>query len=315
MKALITGIAGFVGNYLTEELIKHGIDVYGTILDHEVYHGNAKGVFTMNLLNYDEIESVMTELQPDYIFHLAGQSSVGLSWKKPQLTIETNVVGTINLLEVVRLTCKDTRILIVGSSDEYGVIRVEDCPINEMLPLHPQNPYATSKKAQEEIALQYCKSYGMDIVLVRAFNHIGPGQLKGFVVADFASQIAEIENGFVPPVIKVGNLDAKRDFSDVRDVVSAYYLIMDKGLKGEIYNVGSGEAIAVKNILQMLLSFSECNILVEDDINRFRPSDIPLIECDSSKLVAATGWTKNKRLEKTLLDILNYWRNKYVQKN
>ena len=235
MKALITGINGFVGHYLTEVLLQDGIEVYGTILQGEVYDGLCQNILEMNLSNKEDVEYVISVVKPDYIYHLAGQSSVGLSWSKPELTVMTNVIGTIHLLDAVKIHAPLSRVLIVGSSDQYGIVKPEDCPIKESMHLSPQSPYATSKRTQEEIASQYIKAHELDIVMVRAFNHSGPGQRKGFVIADFASQIAEIEKGVIPPVIKVGNLEAERDFTDVRDIVQAYKKIIAFGKKGEIY--------------------------------------------------------------------------------
>lgn len=307
-KALITGINGFVGKYLTDLLLENEIEVHGTVLAHEVYEGNCKNIYRMDITNKNEVDEVISVVMPDYIYHLAGQSSVGLSWTRPDLTIMTNVVGTVYLMDAIRAYTPSARILIVGSSDQYGVIKPEDCPIKETMPLSPQSPYATSKKAQEEIALQYCKAYNLDIILVRAFNHIGPGQRKGFVIADFASQIADIEKGFVEPIIKVGNLEAKRDFTDVRDIVNAYYKLMSMGEPGEIYNVGTGNSYAIVDILNLLIGLSKVEIEVQIDSNRLRPSDIPVIQCDATKILNIANWSPKNSLQSTLLDTLNYWR-------
>lgn len=308
MKALITGINGFVGHYLTEVLLQDGTEVYGTILQGGVNDGLCQNILEMNLSNKEDVEHVISVVKPDYIYHLAGQSSVGLSWRNPELTIMTNVVGTIHLLDAVKMHTPQSRVLIVGSSDQYGVVKPEDCPIKESMNLSPQSPYATSKKAQEEIACQYTKAYNLDIVMVRAFNHIGPGQRKGFVIADFASQIAEIEKGVIPPVIKVGNLEAERDFTDVRDIVRAYEMVVKHGRKGDVYNVGSGNAYKIKELLDILVSHSTVSIEVQEDFERMRPSDVPLIQCDASKLKNECNWKPIRDVCETLLDTLNYWR-------
>lgn len=308
MKALITGINGFVGYYLTEVLLQNGLEVYGTILQGEAYNGLCQNILEMNLSNKEDVEYIISVVKPDYIYHLAGQSSVGLSWSKPELTIMTNVVGTIYLLDAIKVYTPRSRVLIVGSSDQYGIVKPEDCPIKETMYLSPQSPYATSKKAQEEIACQYIKAHNLDIVMVRAFNHIGPGQRKGFVIADFASQIAEIEKGLIPPILKVGNLEAKRDFTDVREIVRAYEMVIKSGRKGEVYNVGSGNAYKIKELLDILISCSTVEIEVQEDPERMRPSDVPLIQCDASKLKNECNWISERNISETLLDTLNYWR-------
>ena len=310
MKALITGINGFVGEYLSDFLISNQIDVYGTVLSEEASIENISDnkIFKMDLLDKNEVNKIIAEIKPDYIFHLAGQSSVALSWKKPDLTINVNVIGTINLLEAVKLYSNKSRVLIIGSSDQYGIVNPEQCPISENTPMNPQSPYATSKKTQEEIAIQYFKAFKINTIIVRAFNHIGPKQNKGFVIADFASQIAEIEKEKKAAIIKVGNLDAKRDFTDVRDVVRAYYLVMTNGKSGEIYNVGSGITYKIKEILDKLLSLAKISIYIEKDNDKMRPSDVPLIQCDNSKISTECGWTLQYPIDQTLIDTLNYWR-------
>ncbi|WP_313568884.1 GDP-mannose 4,6-dehydratase [Acetoanaerobium noterae] len=310
MKALITGINGFVGEYLSDFLISNQIDVYGTVLSEEASIENISDnkIFKMDLLDKNEVNKIIAEIKPDYIFHLAGQSSVALSWKKPDLTINVNVIGTINLLEAVKLYSNKSRVLIIGSSDQYGIVNPEQCPISENTPMNPQSPYATSKKTQEEIAIQYFKAFKINTIIVRAFNHIGPKQNKGFVIADFASQIAEIEKEKKAAIIKVGNLDAKRDFTDVRDVVRAYYLVMTNGKPGEIYNVGSGITYKIKEILDKLLSLAKVSIYIEKDNDKMRPSDVPLIQCDNSKISTECGWTLQYPIDQTLIDTLNYWR-------
>ena len=310
MKALITGINGFVGEYLSDFLISNQIDVYGTVLSEEASIENISDnkIFKMDLLDKNEVNKIIVEIKPDYIFHLAGQSSVALSWKKPDLTINVNVIGTINLLEAVKLYSNKSRVLIIGSSDQYGIVNPEQCPISENTPMNPQSPYATSKKTQEEIAIQYFKAFKINTIIVRAFNHIGPKQNKGFVIADFASQIAEIEKEKKAAIIKVGNLDAKRDFTDVRDVVRAYYLVMTNGKPGEIYNVGSGITYKIKEILDKLLSLAKVTIYIEKDNDKMRPSDVPLIQCDNSKISTECGWTLQYPIDQTLIDTLNYWR-------
>ena len=307
-KALITGMSGFVGHYLKEALGLKGYLVYGTCLSGEKYE-QLPQYYAMNLLNKEQVVNVLRECQPDEIYHLAGQSSVALSWSKPTLTMDINVNGTINLLEAIKEFCPNTKVLIVGSSDEYGPVKKEDCPVNEEHPLNPVSPYGVSKMTQEKIAQIYAKAYGLNVVMVRPFNHIGAMQAKGFVVSDFASKVAAIEKGKIEPVLKVGNLHSYRDFTDVEDVVEAYIQILDKGISGEVYNVGSGKAIEIQEILNTLVSMSNAKIKVEVDDGLYRPVDVPLVVCDNIKLKQVTGWELKKELKNTLLETLNYWRN------
>lgn len=316
MKALIIGGAGFVGSYLIDHLIndcKWSVAVT-KMQNEEINHKNIE-VFDLNILNKDEIIVLLNSVKPDYIFHLAAQSSVAVSWKNPALTIDVNVKGAVNMLDAVRETGYKPRILLIGSGEEYGHISEGETPINENNATRPGNIYAATKVAQNLIGKIYSNAYNMDIIMVRAFNHIGPNQLPTFVVADFCKQVAEIEKGFKEPVIKVGNLSAKRDFADVRDVVKAYAQIIQKGKSGETYNVGSGKAIAIEEILNMILSMSEADISVEIDENKLRPVDAPIIEADITKLTKTTGWQKQIQIEETIADTLNYWRLRVAQEN
>jgi GDP-4-dehydro-6-deoxy-D-mannose reductase len=301
MKTLITGINGFVGEYLKQELRNHGYDVYGMDIV------ASDGVFCADLLNPAAVREVICSVQPDCIFHLAGQASVKRSWDNPQLTLDVNVRGTLNLLDAVRDFDKRARLLIVGSSDEYGYVNEKDCPIHETIMPRPDNPYAISKKAQEDLALLYAKAYGMDIICTRSFNHTGPKQQKGFAIPDFASRIAEIERG-LEPVLLVGNLSAKRDVSDVRDIVHAYRLLVEKGKSSGIYNVGSGNAFEVGRLLQSLIDLSVVKIEVEIDPQKFRPIDLPVVQSDISNLTNDTGFASKYTIEQTLKETLLYWR-------
>ena len=307
MKALITGVNGFVGNYLSKYLIEQGYTVYGTVIEDNVIMENVN-IKKMNLLNQEEVMETIKSIKPDQIYHLAGQSAVGLSWKEPTLTMNVNINGTINLLDAVRENNIDTKVLIIGSSDEYGVIKPEECPISEEHVLNPSSPYAISKVTQEQIAKLYINSYKMNLIMVRAFNHIGPKQSKNFVVSDFASKVAEIEKG-AEPVMRVGNLEAYRDFTDVRDIVRGYAMLMENGTIGELYNIGSGNAYKIQDILDVLLSLSNTKIKVEIDPERLRPSDVPIIQCDNSKIKSHINWVPQYDIKNTLKDTLDYWRN------
>lgn len=310
MKALIIGGAGFVGGYLIRELNNAGWEVYATCLPNEEITGECKA-YKLDILSKDEIKPLLDEIKPDVIYHLAALSSVSVSWKKPQLTAEINIVGTINLLEAAReAERRDMKILLIGSGEEYGFIREGACPLSESEPLNPGNIYAATKACQGMIGEIYARAYKMDIVMVRAFNHSGPEQLPIFVIADFCKQIAEIEAGMHEPVMSVGNLSAMRDFTDVRDVVKAYKLLGEKGVSGKVYNVGRGKAVTIQYILDTAVGMAKTPIEVKHDPARMRASDIPLIEPDISRINADTGWKAEISIEQTIKDTLDYWREK-----
>lgn len=313
MRALVIGVSGFVGEYLCKYLIDKGYEVYATTHsksgDTNTTSNNIK-FYKLDIMNSYACESVIKDVMPHYIFHLAAISSVALSWRDPAKTMEVNILGAMNVLDAVRKISRDSKILIVGSSEEYGKIHPEDIPVKETQKLVPENPYGISKVAQEMIAQLYYKAYNLKIYLVRAFNHIGPGQQLGFVVPDFAKQIAEIELGMKEPVIYVGNLEAKRDFTDVRDVVRAYEMIVNKGRSGEVYNVGSGKSREIKEILNNLIRFCSKEIKVVQDLSKMRPSDVPIVEASIDKIKAEVGWSPQIPFEQTLYDTYQYWINK-----
>lgn len=309
MKALVTG-TGFVGRHLACYLVKQGIKVLGTAL-HPLEEKLSGGYeyLPCDICDQAALEKILEEWRPEYIFHLAAQSSVSLSWTQPSKTFEINLLGQLNLLEALRRLEISARVLVTCSSHEYGKVEPRDLPITEEQPLKPDSPYALSKVFQELLAKQYFEAYGMPLVITRAFNHAGPGQGTGFVCADFAKQIAEAEAAIREPVIYVGNLAAKRDFTDVRDIVRAYWLIMMKGKAGEVYNVCSGKAYAISEILDILLSKARVEIEVRNDPERSRPADIPVLSGDAVKIFETTGWKPEIPFEKTLEDVLNYWRH------
>jgi GDP-4-dehydro-6-deoxy-D-mannose reductase len=290
MKALIIGAAGFVGHYLINHLVHDcGWSVAVTRLENEVIEQADVDQYVLNILDKEAIIQVLKEVHPDCIFHLAAQSSVALSWKNPALTIDINIKGSINVLDAIRELDFSPRILLIGSGEEYGHILPNETPINESNHTRPGNVYAATKVCQNMLGKLYADAYQMDIIMVRAFNHVGPKQSPLFVVSDFCKQVAEIEKGLHKPIIKVGNLSAKRDFTDVRDVVRAYSLLIKKGQAGETYNVGSGKAIAIEEILKLILSFATVTISVEVDPTKLRPLDVPIIEADIKKLQECTG--------------------------
>ncbi|MCL2221085.1 MAG: GDP-mannose 4,6-dehydratase [Oscillospiraceae bacterium] len=301
MKALITGSNGFVGRHLEPELQANGYTVYGL----DIVGGD--NTDCIDLLNQQSLKEYVLDRKPDVIFHLAAQANVGLSWKIPQKTYEVNVIGTINLLEAVKELKSPCRIVLVGSADQYGVTGIIKEPISENAALNAQNPYAASKKAQEELSRVYAKTFDMDIVLTRSFNHSGPGQGLGYLTTDLCHGIVQVEQG-KSEYLKVGNLEVVRDFSDVRDIVRAYRLLAGKGDSGQVYNVGSGTGRKAQDILNMLISMSKSEIPVRQDESRMRPSDTPTLICDNTRLMEHTGWRAEIPIETTLQDVLEFYR-------
>ena len=310
-RALIIGAAGFVGNYLIDYLACSGVqEIHATKLPVEEYKNDKAAVHELDILDKESIVSLLYEVRPTHIFHLAAQSSVGVAWKKPGLTIDVNIKGCVNVLDAVRELFYKPRILLIGSGEEYGHVKEEEVPISEENHIRPGNIYAATKACQNMIGNIYAKAYDMELVQVRAFNHIGPGQASLFVVSDFCKQVAEIEKGLREPVLRVGNLSARRDFTDVRDVVRAYYLLATKGKSAETYNVGSGHAVPIREILDEIINKSSCDISVEIDANKIRPVDVPIIEADITKIQEQTGWKPEISISQTIEDTLSYWRER-----
>ena len=315
MRALITGITGFVGSHLAELLLDRGFEVYGTLRWRSPMENISHLLSRIELVECDlrdasSVKEALHQSKPEYIFHLAAQSFVPASWRAPAETLSTNVIGQVHLFEAIREKGLKCRIQIAGSSEEYGLVLESEVPITELNPLRPLSPYAVSKVAQDMLAYQYFRSYGMHLIRTRAFNHTGPRRGEVFAESSFARQIAEIEAGKREPILRVGNLDAKRDYSDVRDVVKAYLLGLEKGEAGEVYNICSGITNPVRHILDTLLSFTTAKIEVTQDPARLRPSDVTVLWGDASKFRKQTGWKPEIPLEQTLRDLLNYWRGR-----
>lgn len=314
MRALITGINGFVGRHLTQLLIDKGCEVWGTTRNScpdFVYNTNVN-IVCNNLLHENDLIKLINEIKPDQIYHLAGQSNVKKSWENRIQTIEANVNCTINLYEAVRKSkVIDTiKMLTVGSSEEYGRVDPELMPINEKVSLQPISPYGISKVTVALLTNHYYSAYGIKAVHVRPFNHIGPGQSEGFVVTDFAKQIVDIEKGLRDNILYVGNLDSCRDFTDVRDIVRAYHILLThRNIDfGQVYNICSKHSVSIQDILNLLLKLSPVSINVQRDMSRMRPSDIPLYIGDNSKIFDL-GWEPKIPLEQTLTEVLTGLRN------
>lgn len=314
MKVLITGISGFIGSYLAEYTLAKGMKVHGIVTNLTRVENIArlKGKVTLSegdVRNRAFMKNVITKSKPDLIFHLAAQSRPDISWEDPWKTMETNVMGTVNLFESVREANLDSKILVACSSAEYGYITEDEGPIKEDHQLLPLSPYGVSKVAQDLLAYQYFKNFGLKTFRVRIFGTTGPRKV-GDVCSDFARQIAEIEYGKRKPIVHVGNLEARRDLTDVRDNVKALWLLIEKGKIGEAYNVCSHKAYKIGDILSKMLGMSEVDIKVKVDPMKLRPSDEPIIMGDNSKIRKDCGWVPKIPIEKTLEDTLNYWREK-----
>ncbi len=316
-KILITGATGFAGSHLVEYFVAQNgnNDLHGTYLSDDSLKniGSVKNQISLTKLDLSkekEVFELIEKIKPAIVFHLAAIASPVDSYSSPSESIVNNVRSQINILEGIRrASLTDSKILIISSAEVYGSVDKSDLPINEGVGFRPTNPYAVSKLTQDFLGLQYFLSYNLKTVRVRPFNHIGPRQTPGFVVAAFSKKIAEIEKGKGNGVLTVGNLNAKRDFTDVRDMVKAYDLAISKGIFGDVYNLGSGVSYSISDILDKLLSLSKAKIKVEVDKSLFRPVDDPELLCDASKFKKLTGWKPSIPIETTLKDTLDYWRN------
>jgi GDP-4-dehydro-6-deoxy-D-mannose reductase len=315
VRVLITGITGFVGSHFAEFALLQGADVFGSIrwrsktenIDHI---RDAVHLIECDLRDLSSVHHLIDVSQPDYVLHLAGQSFVATSWHAPAETLYTNSIGQVNLLEAVRAVKARPRIVVAGSSEEYGLVNDDELPIREANELRPLSPYAVSKVAQDLLGYQYFRSYGLPIIRSRAFNHEGPRRGDVFVTSNFARQIVEIEIGRRRPTILVGNLKARRDYTDVRDIVRGYWLLLERGEPGEAYNLCSGRAWTIHSILEFLLAAARVRpIEVREDPERLRPSDVPVLVGDAAK-VRALGWEPAIPFEQTLTDTLDYWRQR-----
>lgn len=319
--ALITGITGFAGSHLAEYLLAEHPDVtvFGTYRwrsrMENVEHLTGKVTLVeADLRDYTSMHGALAKARPDYIFHLAAQSFVPASWTAPSETLGTNVAGETNLFEAVRALELDPVIQIACSSEQYGLVLPTEVPITEENPLRPLSPYAVSKVAQDFLGYQYFQSYGMKVIRTRGFNHTGPRRGQVFVTSNFCSQVAAIEAGLQEPIIRVGNIDAIRDFTDVRDMVRAYWLAVTKARPGEVYNIATGVGITIRALLDKILALSHVEVKVEVDPARLRPSDVEILIGDSSKFRADTGWAPRIPFDQTVADLLDYWRGQMARR-
>ncbi len=317
MKILITGITGFAGSHLADYILENhkDVEIFGIArwrsrMENVEHLKERIKLVEGDIRDYVSIRKVIEEIRPELIFHLAAQSFVPTSWRAPQETLTTNIIGETNLFESVRETKIEPVIQIAGSSEEYGLVNGEEIPIKETHSLRPLSPYAVSKIAQDFLGYQYFKSYNMRIVRTRGFNHTGPRRGDVFVCSNFARQVAMMEAGKQEPIIRVGNLNSIRDFTDVRDMVRGYWLAATKGEPGDVYNICSGKGYKMREILDHILSLSKIEVKVEVAPDRLRPSDVPVLIGDSSKFREKTGWSPEIPIEKTLEDLLNYWRER-----
>jgi len=313
-RILITGVTGFVGGYLAERCRvwypqAKVFGLYNRKVPQQVSAAMEHIIFLRaDITQAEDMHQALARSRPDVIFHLAAQSSVSASWSDPVQALQVNALGTLRLLEAARLEHPTARLVLVGSGEQYGAIQPHENPIHEEIRLRPINPYAVSKAMQDLYGYQYFVSYGLPTVRVRSFNHFGPRQSDAFVLAGFARQIALIEAGKAEPVVMVGNLQAKRDFLPVEDVVTAYLTLAEQGQPGEVYNVGSGHARSIGEILDLLLTFAKMPIRIREDPARMRPVDIAILEADISRIQAHTDWEPTVSFEFALKEMLDYWR-------
>lgn len=297
-----------MGRHLTEHLLGQGIEVIGVNRRVRREQESRLTFFSADLREREPIARILEETRPDLIFHLAAQAHVPTSFADPAATLINNAVCQLNLFDGILRAKLDCPILIPGSNEEYGNIRQDELPLREETPFRPTNPYAVSKVAQDMLAYQYSLTSGLKCVRIRPFNHTGPGQTSIYVVPGLAKQIAEAEVGITPPVIRVGNLAAERDFTDVRDIVRGYHLALLHCEPGEVYNLGSDRAVSIRQILDFFLARSSIPLRIEQEVTRIRPWDTPKTLCDSTKFRRQTGWQPEIPFQKTLADVLDYWR-------
>jgi len=306
LRVLITGASGFVGQHLAAHLhtTQTDIQLHGTTLSGGRSSDSDITYHEVDLRNYDTVREMLNMCQPDHIYHLAAQAFVPRSFEDPWETLDNNIRSQLNIIQACLELGIHPRMLVISSAEIYGAVKPDEIPMGEQTPMRPTNPYSVSKVTQDLLGLQYYLSHQLPIMRARAFNHFGPGQNLRFVAPAFATQIAKIETSEQEPFIYVGNLEAQRDFTDVRDIVRAYQLIVDKGTPGQAYNVASSKAYSIQYLLDTLLSYTDIEIEVRVDSDRLRPVDVPVIRGDITKLTTDTGWRPTITFEETLKDVL-----------
>lgn len=309
-RALVTGCNGFVGRALVERLVGGGYDVWGVDRSMDAAAFPGKGRVTGDLTDAAQAARAVEEAKPDCIVHLAAQASVRRSFDEPAETLRDNTVPALNLLETVRRLGWQTRVLLVGSADEYGTVAADSLPLTESTPANPESPYALAKVIQSQYGRAFAKLFGVDAVMTRSFNHTGPGQRDAFVLSNFAKQLVEIKRGHREAVIDVGNLDVRRDFLDVRDVCDAYVVLLQKGRSGESYNVCSGRSFRIGDLLDQLCAFAGVRVTVRVDSARLRPVDMPELRGSPAKMKEHTGWVARRPINDTLRSLIEYWEKK-----
>lgn len=310
MRVMVTGATGFVGQHLMRLLAAGHSELFGTYLNPPGRHDSQEHVklIACDLRRADEVQHLMEDVRPDHVYHLAALSSVRNSFEDVRAVYESNFLATLNVLEVIRNTNPSARVLLVGSGHCYGKVKRNDMPIRENQPLVPDSPYGVSKAAADMLGSQFFQNYGLHVIRARPFNHTGPGQSPHFVCSDFARQFAAIEFGVQAPIIKVGNINVRRDFSDVRDVVRAYTRLIAKGTAGEAYNVGSGRAVSLRRVLAILQSWCPQKVRIEVDKQRFRKGESTISFGSIRKLKQRTGWHPEFELRTTLRDLYLHWK-------
>lgn len=310
MKALITGITGFAGSHLAEYLIdEQGVEVHGIkrprsrieFLRYDVHYHEG------DVTDFNSMLTTILDVNPDYIFHLAAQSFVPLSWSAPLNTLATNILGTANILEVARRIEPSPIVQVAGSSEEYGLVDPAECPITELQPLRPLSPYAVSKVAADLLGQQYYRSYGLKVIITRAFNHTGPRRGEVFICSKIARQLVLIKLGKARSNLRLGNLNAVRDFTDVRDTIRAYWLAVNHCQPGIPYNIGTGKGHTILAVFETLHKIAGIQVAIEANGTLLRPSDVPRLICDSTRFRDTTGWKPEIPFEQTMRDLFDYW--------
>jgi len=313
VRALVTGAAGFVGRHLTAHLLSQGHEIGGLVHPTDGGPGSLGPrveVYPLDILDEAALGAALRDFAPDALFHLAAFSNPEGSWKEARRTLETNIIGAHNLLSAAKETGRKPRVLLVGSAQQYGDVPAEAQPITEEREQKPLTPYAVSKTSQELLGRRSVWSEELPVYVTRSFNHTGPGQADGYVSSSFARQVAEVEKGAREPLIRVGNLGARRDFTDVRDVAAAYCAIVERGQPGRPYNVCRGEAVSIREVLDELVRLCRVPVQVVVDPERYHALDAPLMVGDPTKLKTDTGWSPRYSLRETLRDLLDDWRSR-----